>query len=172
MPSNPFEDQLAEQIAALRRYALVLTRSRTEAEDLVQDCLAKALSCADQWQPGTDLRAWLFRILYTCHVSLLRKQQVRARAQQGEVPETSADPEQPRRLEVKRVLSALDRLPAAQREAIVLVALEDMKYEDAARRLGIPVGTLMSRLARGREALRRLMDEGVRPRLRLVGGKS
>lgn len=172
MPSSPFEAQLAEQIAALRRYALVLTRSRTEAEDLVQDCLTKALSSADQWQPGTDLRAWLFRILYTCHVSLLRKQQVRARAQQGEVPETAADPEQPRRLEVKRVLSALDRLPAAQREAIVLVALEDMKYEDAARRLGIPVGTLMSRLARGREALRRLMDEGVRPRLRLVGGKS
>lgn len=170
MTSSEFKTGLTGHLPALRRYALALTGSRNDADDLVQDCVAKAMAAAAQWQPGSDLRAWLFRILYTCHVSRLRKAQVRGISGRLEEVEIGIDADQQARLEAKRAIAALDRLPLPQREAILAVALEDLRYEEAARRLGIPLGTFMSRIARGREALRRLMDGERAPSLKVVEG--
>jgi RNA polymerase sigma factor (sigma-70 family) len=161
-------ERLHEQIAALRRYALVLTRNRDDAEDLVQECLTKAIAAAHTWKPEHDLRVWLFRILHNTHVSDLRKRQVRQNARL-DLPDPVVEADQARRVEVQQVLDALERLPDAQRQPIVLVALEEMSYADAAKALGVPLGTLYSRLGRGREALRRIVD-GARTKapLRLV----
>lgn len=168
MAQNPgLADQLRQHVAGLRRYALVLTRNRADAEDLVQDCLAKAIAAADSWQPGTDLRVWLFRILHNTHVSELRKRKVRQEAA-VEFPEPVADGDQTARVELQQVLDALDRLPEDQRRPIVLVAVEGMSYADAAKALGIPLGTFYSRLGRGRAQLRRIVEGKTEPKLRLV----
>lgn len=171
MNDTPFHRQLTTHMAALRRYAFVLARQPEEAEDLLQDCLTKAVASAGQWRPDSDLRAWLFRILYTCHVSRQRKVQVRLRALTSIAPpDATTPPDQMARLEATRVLAALECLPEPQRQAILLVAVEDLRYEAAASRLGIPVGTFMSRIARGRDALRRAMEGEERPLLRVVKG--
>lgn len=159
--------QLREHMPDLRRYALVLTRNHDEAEDLVQDCLGKAIAAADTWRPDTNLKSWLFRILYTTHISALRKARVRSEAQ-ADLPDPVVEANQTSRVELQQVLRALDALPEPQRRAIELVALQEMSYAEAAQTLGIPAGTFMSRLARGREALRTRL-EGLRsPNLRLV----
>lgn len=161
------QDQLHEQIAGLRRYALVLTRNRDDAEDLVQDTLTKALDKAHTWQPGTDLRPWLFRILHNTHISNLRKQKVR-RVAAVDLPDPVMPETQTVALELKQVLEALEQIPEAQRKPIVLVALEDMSYADAARSLDVPLGTFMSRLGRGRAALRKLLGDMKRGKLQLI----
>lgn len=158
MNDDEFTKGLEEHLGALRRYALLLTRNPVEADDLVQDCLTKAMVSASQWRPGSDLRAWLFRILYTCHISDRRKRQVRDRHAEQALPEDSVAANQLVHLELQQVVAALDELPEAQRQAILSVALDDLKYDEAARRLGVPIGTFMSRLARGREALRRRLE--------------
>jgi len=160
-------DRLHDHVAGLRRYALVLTRDRDRAEDLVQECLTKALAAAETWKPGTDLRVWLFRILHNTHVSELRKQRVRQTAALSP-PDEAVDTDPARRIELQQVLDALDQLPEAQRRPIVMVAVEGMSYAEAAKALDVPLGTLYSRLGRGREALRRLLDGAGKPRLRLV----
>lgn len=171
MSDDPFHQQLTTHLAALRRYAFVLARGTEEAEDLLQDCLTKAVASASQWQPGSDLRAWLFRILYTCHISRQRRRQVQARIMTDmDGADAAQPPDQMARVEAGRVLEALDRLPDAQRQAILAVAIDDLRYEEAARRLGIPIGTFMSRIARGREALRKVLDASAKPALRLVKG--
>lgn len=160
-------DRLHEQVQSLRRYALVLTRDPNEAEDLVQETLTKAIAAAHTWQPGTELRPWLFRILHNTHVSGLRKAKVRAEAA-PDLPEPVAPEHQLAEIELKQVLEALNELPEAQRKPIVLVALEDMSYAEAARTLDVPLGTFMSRLGRGRAALRKLMGEFRRGKLNLI----
>lgn len=160
-------DELHEHVAALRRYALVLTRNADEAEDLVQDCLTRAIAAAHSWQPGSDLRLWLFRIMHNAHISNLRKQRVRREARL-EVPEPVVGADQVTRVECRQVLEALDQLPETQRQPILLVALEELSYADAARTIDVPLGTFMSRLARGREALRRILAGAKGPKLRLV----
>lgn len=171
MSGDSFAKGLESHLDSLQRYALLLTRNRVEADDLVQDCVAKAIASANQWRPGTDLRAWLFRILYTCHISDRRKQQVRTRYAEQASTTNNIEASQLVQVETRQVLSALDGLPDAQREAILVIALDDVKYEEAARRLGVPIGTFMSRLARGREALRRRMEaDGETKKLRLVKG--
>jgi RNA polymerase sigma factor (sigma-70 family) len=151
-------DRLPEHVRAMRRYALVLTRDADAAEDLVQESLARAIAAADSWRPGTDLRAWLFAILHNAHVSQARKAKVRREATMD-----LADPlepaRQPQRVELRQVLDGLARLPAPQRQPILLVALAELSYAEAARLLEVPLGTFMSRLGRGRAALRRLMGE-------------
>ncbi len=159
--------QLHEHIISLRKYALVLTRNRDQAEDLVQETLTKAIAASDKWEPGTDLRVWLFRILHNTHVSDLRKQQVRERAK-GDLPQPAPTPDPTLRIEMREVLEALDRLPEEQRRPITLIALEGMSYDEAARSLSIRPGTLYSRLGRGRAALRRMMDGIKDSKLRLV----
>ena len=151
------KNDLHSHVASLRRYALVLTRDATAADDLVQETLVKAIAKADTFQPGTNLRPWLFRILHNTHISEIRRAKTRSDAS-ADLPDPVARDCQHTQLELKQVLDALDRLPEAQRRPIILVALREMSYAEAARTLDVPLGTFMSRLGRGREALRRIVQ--------------
>lgn len=164
------KSELQSHVASLRRYALVLTRDPVAADDLVQETLVKAIAKADTFQPGTDLRPWLFRILHNTHVSDLRRARTRADAA-ADLPEPVARECQQTQLELKQVLGALDQLPDAQRMPIILVALREMSYAEAARALDVPLGTFMSRLGRGREALRRIVGGVKRGELSLLKRK-
>ncbi len=165
-------DGLAGHTAGLRRYAFALTGSRQDAEDLVQETLTRAIAAAGSFRQIGSLRAWLFSIMHNVFISGVRGPRSRSEKELDDArrPELAQPPSQVARLEARDVLAALARLPEAQREAIALIALEEFSYEEAARVLGIPLGTLTSRLARGREALRRLLNGGEpRTRLRVVG---
>lgn len=148
--------ELNKHVKSLRRYALVLTRDAVSADDLVQETLTRAIARADTWQPGSDLRPWLFRIMHNAHVSDLRRARTRTDAA-PDLPRPVTPESQHDRVELRQVLNALDSLPEAQRRPIVLIALREMSYAEAARALEVPLGTFMSRLGRGREALRRLV---------------
>jgi RNA polymerase sigma-70 factor (ECF subfamily) len=156
--------QIEAEIPRLRRYARALTRDVVAADDLVQDCLVRALSKQHLWQEGTDLRAWLFTILHNQYVNEVRRAvreggyTVEMSAQMAEFgPSLGRTAGQEKSLELRDLDRALAMLSDEQRGAILLVGLEGMPYETAAKILGIPVGTVRSRLSRGREELRRLM---------------
>ncbi len=158
-----FGIELEVHIASLRRYARALVRDRNDADDLVQEALARALSRADKFMAGTNLRAWLFTIMHNVHVN-----QVRARAARpvevpvdGVVESRLSEPaNQEARVELGEMMRVLDTLPTEQRQVLLLVALEGLKYEEVAAVLEVPIGTVMSRLSRAREAVR----------VRLAGG--
>jgi RNA polymerase sigma factor (sigma-70 family) len=169
MAERSMIDDLPGHVAGLRRYALALTGSRVEAEDLVQETLTRAIAAASGFRKGGNLRSWLFTIMHNAFVSGVRARRAADLELDDDLPELSQAPTQLHRLEVRDVLARLARLPEAQRAALVLIALEDFSYSEAARVLGVPLGTLMSRLARGREALRRAMSEDAPPRLRVIG---
>jgi RNA polymerase sigma-70 factor (ECF subfamily) len=140
----------------MTRYARVLTRDVVAADDLVQDCLARALGKIHLWERGTDLRAWLFTILHHQHISLTRRT-VRQRATielQKCTPGLSPSPNQTERLELRDVERAIAKLPEEQRSVILLVGLEGMRYDAAAAVVNVPVGTVRSRVSRGRQTLR------------------
>jgi RNA polymerase sigma-70 factor (ECF subfamily) len=146
------------EIPRLRRYARALARDVAAADDLVQDCLARALGKLHLWQEGTDLRAWLFTILHNQYVNQVRRS-VREGAAVGlseTEPMLTRAPHQGKRLELRDLERAMAKLPEEQRSVILLVGLEGMRYEEVAEVLGVPVGTIRSRLSRGRESLRRL----------------
>ena len=155
-----FHQLIKEQIPRLRRYARALTSNRERADDLVQDTLARALAKEHLWQPGTDLRAWLFTIIHNQYVNTGRHGVRDAAAVDVETVSATliatTDPTASRQL--RELERALSRLPSGQRQVILLVGLEGMSYEDAAAILRIPIGTVRSRLSRGREMLRRLLD--------------
>jgi RNA polymerase sigma-70 factor (ECF subfamily) len=159
--------RIEEEIPRLRRYARALTRDVTAADDLVQDCLARALSKVHLWQEGTDLRAWLFTILHNQYVNHVRRA-VREGTAVGlseSEPSLTSQPNQNKRLELRDLERAIAKLPEEQRAVLLLVGLEGMRYEEVAVVLDVPVGTIRSRLSRGREMLRQLMgmveEEGV-----------
>jgi len=138
----------------LRRYARALTGDSARADDLVQDTVERGWSRIGQWRPDGDMRAWLFGIMHNLHIDQLRRLPPPAVAlDDGELPAAPA----PAVLEPGDLERALQQLSPAQREVLLLVALEDMRYEDVAATLDIPLGTVMSRLSRARENLRRLM---------------
>ena len=155
-----FNSLIDEQIPRLRRYAQALTRDPGRADDLVQDTLLRALAKQHLWQPDTNLRAWLFTLMHNQYVN-----DVRRSAREGQTVEidtmsnglaATTDPTASRQLhELRR---ALAQLPDEQREAILLVGLEGLSYAETAAILAVPVGTVRSRLSRGRDNLRRLMD--------------
>lgn len=145
------------EIPRLRRYARALLGDRAAADDLVQDTLERAWSRIGQWRPGSDLRAWLFGIMHNLRVDQLRRLAPPMRPVEDADGEPPTPPTQSDRLELQDLQSALERLPAEQREIVLLVALEDMSYAEIAAMLDIPCGTVMSRLARGRERLRQIM---------------
>ena len=160
-------------IPALRRYAWALCRDQHAADDLVQDCLERALSSWLLRRPGGNLRSWLFAILHNGFVSG-RRQAARRGAPIG-LDERASELGQPAAQEstvaMGDLLAALDALPDEQRAVLLLVGVEDLTYGEAARVLDVPIGTVMSRLSRGRERLRRVMDgerPGVAPALRRV----
>lgn len=165
-----FEPALTQHIVALRRYARALLTDRIEADDLVQECLARALSRAHLWRPGSDLRAWLFTILHNIHVNNVRSRRSHISANDlvGDGAMV-AQPAQDKRLELRDLERALRQLPEEQRDVLLLVGMEGMSYDEAARIVGVPIGTIMSRVARGREALRRHMSPNgsTEPRIQL-----
>lgn len=148
--------QIEVLIPRLTRYARVLTRDIAAADDLVQDCLARALGKMHLWKEGTDLRAWLFTILHHQYISLTRRNaRQRAGAELQKSHRTPAlSPNQTVRLELRDLERALAKLPEEQRSVILLVGVEGMRYDEAASLVNLPVGTVRSRVSRGRETLR------------------
>jgi RNA polymerase sigma-70 factor (ECF subfamily) len=151
---------LEREIPRLRRYARALTRDPSRADDLVQSCLVRALAKSHLWQPGTDLRAWLFTILHNQHVNDVRRSVREGISVPVEdvAPVLTVQSTQGASLQLRDLDRALTRLPEEQRQVLLLVGLEGMRYEEVAMVLDVPVGTVRSRLSRGREMLRRLMD--------------
>jgi RNA polymerase sigma-70 factor (ECF subfamily) len=164
-------DALIEaQVPALRRFARSLCHAPDAADDLVQDCLEQALGAWPRRRAEADLRAWLFTILYNLFVSDRRRTARRGRllAAQG-TPQDATPQGQEAAVHCAEVLAQLDALPADQRAVLCLIAVEDLGYEQAARVLGVPVGTVMSRLSRARERLRQMAEaRPARPALRRV----
>lgn len=144
-------------IPRLRRYARALVGERAGADDLVQDTLERAWSKLHLYRHGTDLRAWLFTVMHNVHVNQVRAARPTA-ALEDDMPELAQRAVQGDALLVRDLERAIAALPAAQREVLLLVALEDLSYDETARVLGIPIGTVMSRLARAREKVRALMQ--------------
>jgi RNA polymerase sigma-70 factor, ECF subfamily len=162
-----FAQLLEAEIPRLRRYARALTRDVVRADDLVQNCLARALAKRHLWQPGTDLRAWLFTILHNQHVNDVRRSVRDANSVSIDeiAPTLTTYSNAIPNLELRDLEAALAKLPQEQRQVILLVGLEGMPYEEVASILRVPVGTVRSRLSRGREQLRMLMgmDAKLRP---------
>jgi RNA polymerase sigma-70 factor (ECF subfamily) len=159
---SDFARLLEDQIPRLRRYARALTRDSTRADDLVQSCLVRALAKQHLWEPGTDLRAWLFTILHNQHVNDRRSALRESVCISGEASmPIPAAPNAIASLELRDLERAMTILPEEQRQVILLVGLEGMRYEEVARILDVPVGTVRSRLSRGRRMLRRIMEVGL-----------
>ena len=154
-------DDSAEMVACiprLRRYARALVGDRTPADDLVQDTLERAWSRFHLWRRGSDMRAWLFSIMHNVYVDQLRRPALAAQAFDDAALDVPTRASQNDLLEVRDLETALRSLPDEQREILLLVALEQMTYEEVAKTLHIPLGTVMSRLSRGRARLRAVMD--------------
>ena len=155
---DQIRDAVVTEIPHLRRYARALLRDATAADDLVQDCLERALGRLHLFQPGTNLRSWLFAVLHNLFISQRRTEARRRDEPMADPPSPAVAPAQPARLEARDMGNALAMLPAEQRVVVLLIGLEDMSYREAADVLGVPIGTVMSRLSRGRERLRQLME--------------
>jgi RNA polymerase sigma-70 factor (ECF subfamily) len=154
-----------QEIPRLRRYARALTRASDRADDLVQDTLVRALTKGHLWQPGTDIRAWLFTIMHHQFVNTVRREaRETATVDIADIsPKLAATTDPTARRQLVELDRALARLPAEHREVILLVGLEGIDYESVARILDVPIGTVRSRLSRGRERLRALMGRDRRP---------
>lgn len=156
--SDEFATQAMQYIPRLRRYARALTGDTSAADDLVQDALERALVKRNLWREGTDLRAWLFTVMHNVFVNQVRSAAASRTIQLDEVMADRPQPQSTDRLEIRDLDAALQMLPEEQRAVVLLVGLEQMTYDEASGVLGVPIGTVMSRLSRGRERLRRLMQ--------------
>ncbi|MDR3096377.1 MAG: sigma-70 family RNA polymerase sigma factor [Paraburkholderia sp.] len=160
-PSAEFEAQVVAQLAPMRRYARALTGDATWADDLVQDAAERALSRASSFRPDSNLRAWLLTILRHIYIDQLRGRREIAVDDESapwrtlEAPHGEVDG-----LVLRDLQRALYLLPAAQREVLLLVCVEELSYQEASAVLGVPAGTVMSRLSRAREHLRVLLGRG------------
>lgn len=158
-----FENDLLAILPRLRRFAVSLSRDRADADDLCQAALERALGARDQWQPGTRLDSWMYRIMRNLWIDEGRSRQ---RAMRTFAPEEAGqnigyagDQDVEAHMALSDVDRAMQALPGEQREAIALVLVEGLSYKEAAEILGIPMGTLTSRLVRGRGALIELLGE-------------
>jgi RNA polymerase sigma-70 factor (ECF subfamily) len=158
---------LVALIPRLRRYARALVGDRATADDLVQDTLERAWSKLHLFRQGTDLRAWLFTVMHNVHVNRVRGAKPTDPLEE-QMPELAQRAVQGDALLMRDLERAVVALPVAQREVLLLVALEDLSYEETARVLGIPIGTVMSRLARAREKVRTLMHGKTETKLQVV----
>jgi RNA polymerase sigma-70 factor (ECF subfamily) len=164
------------QLGSLRRYARSLTRNAAEAEDLIQDALVRAYERRKTFRTSGNLRSWLLSIVHTTFLDKFRSRRAEAlRMEQAALlAATHAEPSQEHSVRLEQIRQAFFSLPDEQRAALHLVAIEGLSYEDAASILGIPTGTLMSRVSRARASLRALEAEAPIQRpgyLRIVGGK-
>ena len=148
--------RLVDLIPRLRRYARALVSDRASADDLVQDTLERAWAKLHLYRRGTDLRAWLFTVMHNVHVNRVRAARV-TDPLEDEMPELAQRAAQGDSLVVRDLDRAIARLPDEQRVVLLLVTLEEMSYDQVAHALGIPIGTVMSRLSRAREKLRAMM---------------
>ncbi len=152
---------LISHVPVLRRYARGLVHNKTDADDLVQDCLVRALSKMHLFQPGTNLKAWLLSIVHNIFLDGTRRAK---RTREFATAVTAMDqgnvtrPNQFHRIEIMDIGKALAALPAAQRSTLLLIALQGLSYEETAKITGVPVGTVRSRLSRGRSALTVMMN--------------
>ena len=163
MAQHPF----TEHIPSLRRYAIALLRDRTLADDLVQDTLERGLNKFSLFQRGSDVRAWLFTIMHNLFVNQLpNARKWLQNAPPEDIP--SGDELAEEMVTARDFMHALQLLSVEQRAIILLIGLEQLSYEEAATVLNLPVGTVMSRLARARERLRVLMNGETGPQLRRV----
>jgi RNA polymerase sigma-70 factor, ECF subfamily len=155
------------EIPRLRRYARALLRDRDSADDLVQDCLERALARLDNWRTGDNPRRWLFTIMHHLFVDQTRKTKRRAEVVMLTLDDSeamSSPAEQAESIASREIVEALQAISPERRAALVIVGIEGFSYAEAAAMLGIPAGTLMSRVARGREELRGLLDDVARRR--------
>lgn len=162
--------QFTVQIPALRRYAKALLGNSSEVEDLVQETLTRALTKRHVWDRVRDVRAYLFTTLHNLYADWVGKQ-----ARQGPLTpienvewQLHQHAEQPGSLALRDLERGVRQLPTEQRQVVLLVGLEGMRYKEVAELLEIPIGTVMSRLSRGRETLRRVMEGEERPNVRRV----
>jgi RNA polymerase sigma-70 factor (ECF subfamily) len=169
------DPELIAALPRLRRYARVLTGDVNRADDLVQDTLTRAWAKRQLWHAGSDLRAWLFTIMHNVHInqfSLRRREfsEVSLDAEEGpmvawEIPVRATQSD---RLELIELFAQIGRLPAEQREVLLLAAVEELRYQDIAKVLDVPIGTVMSRLNRAREKLRRMTGDAQAAALKVV----
>ena len=161
---------LEQHIPALRRYAFALVRQHDAADDLVQDCLERAISRWHLRHRDGDLKAWLLTIVRNQFISTYRQKRRRgfhfAWEDVAEPPATDGAPDSS--TAVRDILAGLETLPEDQKSVVLLVGVEDLSYDEAARVLGLPLGTVMSRLSRGREKLREYLETGRNAVLRRV----
>lgn len=149
---------IVQHIPRLRRYARALLGDRYAADDLVQDTLERAWNKLHLWRPGSDMRAWLFSIMHNVFVNQIRSRRHEVDVRIEDLPQIAVRATQGQNLELADVDRALRALPVEQREVVLMVSIEDMTYEEVSRALDIPIGTVMSRLSRGRERLRQIMN--------------
>lgn len=164
-----FLDELEACVPALRRYARALTRNIDHADDLVQDCLERAISRRGLFRPRGPMRPWLFTILVNLRRNARRSEQRRGTHLDADsLPDLGTPAPQHSHLALAELSRAIDGLPLEQKETLLLVTLEGMAYAEAASILDIPLGTLMSRLGRARANLRLSTGEAQEPHLRSV----
>ena len=158
-----FDSGLTQCLPRLRRFAHALSRDGADADDLTQMTIERALQARRQWQPGTRLDSWLYRIMRNLWIDTARS---RARKSKLEAPPEAADsvgvdprPGIEASVDLARVMAAMDRLPDEQREVLALILVEGFGYRETAEMLGLPIGTVSSRLVRGRTALLDMVGE-------------
>ena len=158
-----FDDQLALLLPRLRRFAHSLARDSADADDLTQATIERALKSRDQWQPGTRLDSWAYRIMRNLWIDTAR---ARSRKSAREAPEEEGlnigdDPREAMdaSVDLKRVMAAMARLPDEQREVVALILVEGFGYREVSEMLSLPIGTVSSRLVRGRTALLAMVGE-------------
>ena len=156
--SQSIHEQIVTLLPRLRRFARNLTRNPHDADDVVQIAVERALTRLDQWRSGARLDSWMFKIVRNAWIDELRSRGRRGKVfLAAEAGENIGTDSMARETELLSVQSAMARLPEDQREAVSLVLVEGLPYREAAEVLGVPIGTLTSRLARGREALQALL---------------
>src|ERR1700730_9095060 len=168
------DPDLMAALPRLRRYARVLAGGLNRAGGLVQDALNPARAKRELWQEGSDLRAWLFTIMHNVHINQFSLRQrefseISLDADEGagawEIPVRATQSD---RVELAEIFVQIGRLPDEQREVLLLAAVEEMRYQDIAKVLGVPIGTVMSRLSRARERLRRMTGDAYSAPLKVV----
>ena len=155
--SDTFEAELTQLLPRLRRFAHTLSRNPADADDLTQAAVERALRSREQWQPGSRLDSWMYRIMRNLWIDTVRS---RGRREAHEAPEDEAqavgsDPRESldASLELRRAMEAMERLPGEQREVVALILIEGFGYREVSEMLDLPIGTVSSRLVRGRTAL-------------------
>ena len=161
--SLAFEDGLTALLPRLRRFAHTLSRNSADADDLTQATVERALRSREQWEPGTRLDSWLYRIMRNLWVDTVRS---RGRREDLHTPveeaeNIGADPRDAieASIDLRTATNAMQRLPEEQREIVALILIEGFGYRECAEILGLPIGTVSSRLVRGRTALLKIMGE-------------